>query len=237
MSPAGRRSRFGDGKQEITREGRGPRATTFRRRKALESYSSAALTIGPIEAGLSIFALTRGQFSMIDMVRHIATEIGPCAVSIWTWVTADYDVEAMGGLLADGVFTSGRLVIDRSTALVRTPAMLEAWRARFGPDTIRMCAQHAKMARVWNDRYRVLLRGSMNLNFNPRFEQIDVTEGGGDFDLVASVENELPDLPVTASREEVLAATGIGLAWEASALAMYRGVKSELFRTLKPWKD
>jgi len=33
--------------------------------------------------------------------------------------------------------------------------------------------------------YRCLLRGSMNLNFNPRFEAIRPNEGGPDFDLVA----------------------------------------------------
>ena len=35
----------------------------------------------------------------------------------------------------------------------------------------------------------------MNLNFNPRFEQFDLTEGGEDFDLVERLESELPVLP------------------------------------------
>jgi hypothetical protein len=35
----------------------------------------------------------------------------------------------------------------------------------------------------------------MNLNFNPRFEQFDITEGGEDFELVARIEDGLPVLP------------------------------------------
>ncbi len=34
----------------------------------------------------------------------------------------------------------------------------------------------------------------MNLNWNPRFEQLDITEGGGDFDLVERIRSELPVL-------------------------------------------
>lgn len=221
-----RRSRFDA--DSLTREGAGPRATSTRRRRAVESLKSAAETIGPIVPGLAVFCLTRGQFGMLDMVRHIATEIGPCSVSVWTWVVSDYEVETMGGLLADGTFTAGRLVVDRGAAQVRTAAVLDAWRERFGPGSVRMCMNHAKIARVWNADRRVLLRGSMNFNFNPRFEQADITEGGEDFEVVAAVEDALPDLPLTASRAEIDNATGIGKAWEAKDLAMFRGVR--------PWK-
>jgi hypothetical protein len=41
----------------------------------------------------------------------------------------------------------------------------------------------------------LLLRGGMNLN--PRFEQLDITEGGEHFDLVERIEAELPFLPVS----------------------------------------
>ena len=60
---------------------------------------------------MSLFAITRGQFSMIDAIFHCLHEIGPAEVSVWTWTIADYEVEAMAGLMARKEITSGRLVV------------------------------------------------------------------------------------------------------------------------------
>ena len=196
----------------------------MKRKRVIESFRSAAETIGPITKEMSLFALTRGQFSMIDMIHYILAEIGPAAVSVWTWTIADYEVEAMESLLVRSEITAATLVIDQS-ADRRNGLMIERWRQRFGDQAVRICKNHAKIARVWNDRFRVLLRGSMNLNFNPRFEQLDITEGGEDFDLVERVEGELPVLPRQYSNAETEAATGVSRAFEMSQLQMFRGIK------------
>jgi hypothetical protein len=146
----------------------------------VESFEIAAKCIGPIEKEMSLFATTRGQFSMIDAIFHCLHEIGPAKLSVWTWTIAAYEVEAMAGLMASKKITSGRLVIEAS-ADRRNGAIIEQWRQRFGDEAVRICKNHAKIARVWNHDFRLLLRGSMNLNFNPRFEQLDITEGGDDF--------------------------------------------------------
>jgi hypothetical protein len=195
-----------------------------RRRQAVEAFGHAAEAIGPIEAGLSLFLLTRGQFSMLDMVQHVISQVGPASVSVWTWAIADYEVEAMAALMASSTIVSARLVVDRS-AEQRSAPTIAAWRARFGVDQVRVCKNHAKIARVWTSERRVLLRGSMNLNFNPRFEQADITEGGADFDLVEQIEDALPVLPVLASNTEADTASGLGRAFEQSTLAMFSGVK------------
>jgi hypothetical protein len=197
----------------------------MKRRRAVESFRSAAECIGPIESGMSLFALTRGQFSMIDMIHHCLAEIGAAQVSVWTWTIADYEVEAMESLLVRSEITGAVLVIDQS-ADRRNGLMIERWRRRFGDDSVRICKNHAKIARVWNERFRVLLRGSMNLNWNPRFEQLDITEGGEDFDLVERVEGELPVLPRKYSNAETESATGVNKAFELSKLKMFRGIKT-----------
>lgn len=70
---------------------------------------------------------------------------------------------------------------------------------------------HAKIATVTSNDRKVLLRGSMNLNFNPRFEQLDVSEGGEDYDLVREIEDGLPAMeePENVSWSEVARMTGI----------------------------
>jgi hypothetical protein len=82
----------------------------MRKKRVVESFESAAATIGPIQPGLSLFAITRGQSSMIDAIFHCLKETGPTAISVWTWTIADYEVEAMAGLMARQEITAGRLV-------------------------------------------------------------------------------------------------------------------------------
>lgn len=193
--------------------------------RAAEALGSAATSIGAIDPGLRLFLVTRGQFSMLDMILHVLEQIGPSEISIWTWAIADYEVEAMEGLMARRAITGGRLIVDRS-AEERSAPTIEAWRRRFGVEAVRVCKNHAKIARVWNGSRRVLLRGSMNLNFNPRFEQADITEGGADFDLVRELEDELPVLRARCTNLEAMEATGLSRSYEQKTLAMFSGVKT-----------
>jgi hypothetical protein len=190
----------------------------------VQALRNAADAIGHIDFGMGLFLITRGQFSMLDMVRHVLQEIGPAEVSVWTWAIADYEVEAMSGLMGNAAITGARLIVDRS-AEQRSVTTIDAWRERFGSDSVRVCKNHAKIARVWNASRRVLLRGSMNLNFNPRFEQADITEGGEDFDLVQDIEDSLPVLPRLCGNDAADSASGLGRAFEQKTLSMFSGVK------------
>jgi hypothetical protein len=51
---------------------------------------------------------------LIDAIFHVLHEAGPAAISVWTWTIADYEVEAMAGLMACQGITAGRPVIDGS---------------------------------------------------------------------------------------------------------------------------
>lgn len=195
-----------------------------KRKRVVESFRSAAQAIGPLSKDVSVFAVTRGQWSMIDAILHCLSELGPSEVSVWTWTIADYEIEAMGGLMARSEITAATLVIDQS-ADRRNADTIDKWRQRFGANSVRIVKNHAKIARVWNRDLRLLLRGSMNLNFNPRFEQFDLTEGGEDFELVERLESELPVLPARYSNAEVEAATKVSQAFDRQQLEMFRGTK------------
>ncbi len=115
----------------------------MRRKRVVESFENAAKCIGPIEKEMSLFSITRGQFSMIDAIFHCLHEIGPAGMSVWTWTIADYEVEAMAGLMARQETTAGRLVIDQS-ADRRNGVIIQQWRQRFGDKALRICKNHAK---------------------------------------------------------------------------------------------
>lgn len=204
--------------------GRRLAARTLRERRAVESWTSAAEALGPITSGMATFVLSRGQWSMLDAIRHVLDQLGPASVSVWTWAVAAYEVEAMSRLLADGRLRSGRLIVDRSSEQ-RSVSTIDAWRARFGADSVRVAKTHAKIGRVWTAEHRVLLRGSCNLNHNPRFEQLDLSEGGPAFALVGDVEDALPVLPRLCGHAEAAAASGLSKAWSLGQLAAFSGAK------------
>lgn len=205
-------------------DGRKASAPSQRRARAVQSFGCAATAIGPVEPGMSLFAITRGQWSMIDAVLHVLDCTGPAAVSLWTWTVAEYEVEVLTRLRIDRRITSGRLVIDYG-ARNKNAGIIREWQGSFGADAVRYVVNHAKIATVQNDRFKVLLRGSMNLNFNPRFENFDITEGGPDFDLVKEIEDELPALPNNCTGADCFEASKVSSAFPGETLELFGGAK------------
>jgi hypothetical protein len=200
-------------------------APATRRTTAVESFGNAASAIGPITKGMSLFAITRGQWSMIDALLHTLDCVGPSKISLWTWTVAEYEVEVLERLRRDERVTGGRLVIDHG-ARNKNASLIRDWQASYGADSVRYVLNHAKIARVESESgFRCLLRGSMNLNFNPRFEQFDLTEGGQDYDLIESVEEELPILKNNCTGREVYAASKVSAAFAPEQLSLFSGIK------------
>lgn len=200
-------------------------APAARRKRAVESFGNAAEAIGDITPGMSMFAVTRGQWSMIDAILAILDQVGESKVSLWTWTVAEYEVEVLTRLRMDGRITDGRLVIDYG-ARNRNREIILDWQQNFGPESVRYVVNHAKIATIESaSGYRLLARGSMNLNFNPRFEQFDLTEGGEDFELVRRIEDELPVLRINCSGAEAAAASRVGDAFDQQTLSLFPNMK------------
>lgn len=137
---------------------------------------SAARCIGSISSGAEIFGLTKGDFSMIDILRHVAREIGPCRIDIGTWTAAHSDVKSAYDMLGDGRIISMRWLVDRSFPQ-RQPKYFDALRRQFGEDCVRLARFHAKFILLENERFSVAVRTSMNLNMNQRIEFFEISEG------------------------------------------------------------
>lgn len=195
-----------------------------RRKRAVESFKTAADCIGTIEPGVALFAITRGQFSMIDAALACLDQVGPAHISLWTWTVAEYEIQCLERLRTDGRILSATMVIDHG-ARNKNAGLIRQWKSSFGPESVRYVVNHSKIFTIRTETYKLLLRGSMNLNFNPRFEQFDLTEGGEDYDLVKRIEGELPILGDACSGKDVYAASRVGEAFEPQQLQMFTGTK------------
>lgn len=172
-----------------------------------------------------VFLLTRGQFSLVDAIKHVVEACAPARVSVWTWRIAEHDLDVMHSLSQAGKITSGMLVIDQALARIAESGAvgrhLGRWVDTFGAGSVTYLKTHAKIATVEGAGMRVLIRGSCNLNCNRRFENLDISEGCAGFELMRSVEAELPVVH------------GLGATAEADA-ALSAGSTSQ-FGTMKVW--
>ena len=205
----------------------------YKRRKASAArcLASAKDALAGFEPGSHVFGLTKGQFSMIDLTDAVLGITGPADVAIWTWCIAEYEVEAITKFLTDKRVESLRMVMDW-TGAQRDMPVVEDLQQRFGMDCIRVTKTHAKIVTIATEcGWRVTIRGSMNLNANPRFEQFDVSDDEKIYNVVDEMMTELWErgkpLPVRklhhASATALLAASDAN-AYEAPAWAA--GLKS-----------
>lgn len=94
---------------------------------------------------------------------------------------------------------------------------------------------HADIATVETaSALKFLFCGAMNFNFNTRFEQFDITEGGLEFDLVKDVESKLPTLDDDGSGREVYKATKLDRPADPLNVQVYLGTRMLTVCTGRP---
>lgn len=135
----------------------------------LRRSQTAADAVADFDKTTSIHGLTKGQYSLLDIITHVTHKTGPCHLDISTWTAAKTDVQAVCDWLNSGHITSARWLVDL-TFQRRTPEIATQIRRLFGDDAIRVAQNHCKLSVLTNAEWSVVIQTSMNLNFNPRFE-------------------------------------------------------------------
>jgi hypothetical protein len=151
---------------------------------------SAKNAIGKIRKNSDTYILTFGQFSLIDAVIAIIDQVGPSDVVLSTWTAADAHLEKTQEMLESSDIMSLRMIIDRSFE-TRQPKYCQRMRNLFGVDCIRHIRNHAKFVIITNQEYKITIRTSMNLNENPRLENIEVSEDEELTDFMLKVVDEI----------------------------------------------
>jgi len=173
------------------------------RKRCIESFGSAADCLGTVAHGCSVFAVSRGQFSLVDLIYAALDQVGPADVSIWTWRSGAYNFEHIGPLM-DRI-SGGLIIVDAAEAKREGCDFLRQFQKKFGKESIRATRNHAKIATVTTEDIRLLIRGSANLHAKPRFEQFDITEGCPAYYATKSAEIVLPVLAEIADDRKAAA--------------------------------
>jgi hypothetical protein len=152
--------------------------------------SAAVEAIGKIEKNSDCFILTFGQFSLIDALVAILDQTGPADVVISTWTASDAHLERSAELLESAQIRSIRWIVDRSFES-RKPDFCYHMRKIFGSDCIRAIRTHAKFMTIRSETHDIAVRTSMNMNENPRLENIEVSEDRALVEFLESIADEI----------------------------------------------
>jgi hypothetical protein len=146
-----------------------------KRQRMMVRRRNAAEALGAIELGADKYIVTKGQFSLIDLISATADATGPAHLTIALFTAHGSGIADLHDFLKNGKILSARWLVD-FTFQRRKPHFVGQLRALFGDDCIRITKTHAKLVVLRNDRYAVSILSSMNLTHNPRIEFILVRE-------------------------------------------------------------
>lgn len=149
-----------------------PKRTT---RARFSKAGVAAQSIEGFGHGMDILGLTYGQFSLIDLIQATLDITGPADVTIATWSSGFYDIEAARNFHDDGRIRTIRFVMD-SGRQKKGQAGVTDIAELFGEEAIITIRTHAKFVLIRNEEWDVCITSSMNLNKNIRCEQFEMTD-------------------------------------------------------------
>ena len=151
---------------------------------------TAAQAIGTIKKNTDTFILTYGQFSLIDGLLAILDQTGPAHVAISTWTAAHGDLTRSAELLETAEILSFRMIVDRSFE-TRQPNYHAHMIRLFGTESIRAIRTHAKFMTIRNASWDIVVRTSMNLNTNPRLENIEISDNKEFAEFFETIVNDI----------------------------------------------
>jgi len=151
---------------------------SFRFKKAklgIFESANANLVLADFKKGCRIMGLTRGNFSLIDLIHAILKKTGRAEVVCVTWSAGIKDVHNAKWLVDSSLIKTFTLITDHSykTRQAKYAASIEEI---FGVENIRTSEIHAKFALIKNNDFSVCIRTSMNLNSNKTCESFEIDE-------------------------------------------------------------
>lgn len=135
---------------------------------------NARATIGTIEKGIDLHCLTKGQFSIINVIEEVLNQIGISDVIISTWTAAGAEIKKAEQFLQNKKIRTLNFIVDRSFK-TRQPNYYKLLQEKFGK-IVHETSSHAKFILVKNDNFNIVIETSMNLNENKRIEMFKILD-------------------------------------------------------------
>jgi len=135
---------------------------------------NAFISIGKIYKNMEIYGLTKGQYSIINIIETILNQTGKADVIISTWTAANAEIKKAEYFLKNGNINRLHFIVDRSFP-TRQPRYYKQLTDTFG-DIVSLTNSHAKFVIIKNNEWNIVIRTSMNLNENKRLENFEISD-------------------------------------------------------------
>lgn len=134
------------------------------------------LVVSNLAKGCRIMGLTRGNFSLIDLIYSTLKKTGAANVVCVTWSAGIKDIHNVKWMIDSSLIKKFTLITDHSykTRQRKYAASIEDV---FGIENIRTSEIHAKFTLIENESFKITIRTSMNLNANKTCESFEIDEG------------------------------------------------------------
>jgi len=132
-----------------------------------------------------ILGLTNGHFSLIDLIYSVLKKTGKARVIVATWSAGIKDIYQVQWMMQTDLISDFKLLTDHSYTS-RKSNYVASIEDIFGVQNIRTSEMHAKFVLIENDKYKVAIRSSMNLNANKTCELFEIDEGPDIYDFLMS---------------------------------------------------
>jgi phage terminase Nu1 subunit (DNA packaging protein) len=161
----------------------------------LAPEQGAPTAIGRLTPGCEIWGLTKGQFSLPEILAAVLDQTGPAHVTTAAFTVAEDAIVKTRAIRDAGLLLSFRIILDRSIQSREreyTAMLLET----FGAEAVRTTRNHAKWLVVRNAIWSIVVSTSMNFGASPRLEQFCLSDDPQIADLLDGVAAELWARPV-----------------------------------------
>jgi len=154
------------------------KSTSFRFKKAdlgIFKSKNVKYVLRDFKKDCRILGLTMGEFSLIDLIHGILKKTGAADVVCVTWSAGIKDAHNVKWLKDQDYINSFKLITDHSYKSRQKKYALSI-EELFGIENIRTSEIHAKFVLISNEKYKVSVRTSMNLNANKTCENFEIDE-------------------------------------------------------------
>jgi len=138
------------------------------------NFGNAEFCVGKIYKNCELFGLTNGVFSLFDIIEVVLAQTGNANVDIATWTAAKADTRRAKKFVDCKIIKNLRFIVDPSFRS-RQPEYCDYITKAFG-DSLRTVKTHAKFVLIYNEKWNIVIRTSMNLNMNSRIENFEISE-------------------------------------------------------------
>lgn len=136
--------------------------------ESVDDYAAA------VDGQTEVIGFTSGEFSIIDVVKAIVGRMDSPRLVLSTWTAAGADMKHVHDMIEGGGVAAARWIVDRSFQN-RQPELCGVLRSRFGDDAIRVQRVHCKFVMFEDEKRKILVQTSANLNKNMRIENVSVS--------------------------------------------------------------